>query len=192
MRPRRSPRPQPPCTIPPSILLCHSRAISVLGAILTMLDYGWQYDPALWAEIPTDLRDSQSWRSVEFVENESVSVPRQRSGIYLFCTTPAGCRRQPPIPKNALLSNLVTPIYIGQTEDLQQRFIRHCRYPSHKLDSARACFGVSLQFWFHRLPVYRLRHDEAVLIRCFGPTANDRKESIIGIARNPIPIGIPK
>ena len=157
-----------------------------------MIDHGWQHDPALWARIPTDLRDSQSWQYVEFVENEYVSVPTGRPGIYLFCTTPVGRRRQLPIQRSDLFSNLFTPIYIGKTTDLQQRFVQHCRYPSPRLDKARGCFGISLQFWFHRFPVYRLRHDEAVLIRCFGPPANDRKESITAIAASPIPIGVHK
>ena len=44
-------------------------------------------------------------------------------------------------------------------------------------------------FWFHRLPPERLDFDEAVLIRCFGPPANERSETIPASMGTPIPIG---
>ena len=44
-------------------------------------------------------------------------------------------------------------------------------------------------FWFHRVPPERLDFDEAVLIRCFGPPANERDETIPASLGTPIPIG---
>ena len=155
-----------------------------------MLNYGWQHDPQLWAKVPIDLRDSSAWRSVGFVEKESVLVPADKSGVYFFCTSPAGRRIAASVRSNDLFSRLFTPIYIGKTDNLQRRFLEHCRTPSAKLRDARRCFGASIQFWFHRVVVDRLRADEAILIRCFGPTANEKKESIIGVLGKPVPIGI--
>lgn len=92
--------------------------------------------------------------------------------------------------KTDLFGHLFTPIYIGQTEDLNRRFLQHCRNPPPKLHAARRCFGASMQFWFHRLPLDRLKQVEAVLIASFGPTANDKKETIRATVGRPIPIGL--
>lgn len=154
------------------------------------LNYGWQHDRELWDRIPADLRDSRSWRAVGFVENEAVSVPSGQPGIYFFCTSPVGRRPPVQIRGNDLFSNLFTPIYIGQTDNLRRRFLEHCRSQSGKLSSARLCFGASMQFWFHRLSQDRIKDDEAILIRCFGPTANERMETIRAGLKGPFPIGI--
>lgn len=171
-----------------------AHAISILrnqaAAGPTMLKYGWQSDPELWAKVPDDLRDSPSWRCVGFSEKEAVLVPDGKSGIYFLCTSPAGRRPTGARRRGDLFSKLFTPIYIGKTEDLQRRFLEHCRQPSSKLSAARHCFGDSLQFWFHRLELCRLRDCEAICIACFGPTANDRSESIRAVLKTPIAIGI--
>ena len=155
-----------------------------------MIKYGWQHDSALWAQIPTELCDSRSWRSVPFLESEAVSVPLGKPGVYFVCTSPVGRRLARQFCANDLFGNLFTPIYIGRTDDLQTRFLGHCRQPSPKLLAARRCFGPSMQFWFHRLATERTRDSEAVLIACFGPTANDKQETIRASVQNPIPIGI--
>ena len=155
-----------------------------------MLNYGWQHDPELWAQIPSDLRDSSAWSWVGYVENEATLVPAEQPGVYFLCTSPVGRRMPSNVRKNDLFSNLFTPLYIGKTDNLQRRFVEHCKHPSPKLRAARRCFGASMQFWFHRLIPARLGRDEAILIRCFGPTANEKKESVIGVLGKPIPIGI--
>ena len=158
--------------------------------VTVSLNYGWQHDRELWDRIPVDLRDSRSWRAVGFVENEAVSVPSRQPGIYFFCTSPVGRRSPVRVRGNDLFSNLFTPIYIGKTDNLRRRFLEHCRSQSGKLNSARLCFGASMQFWFHRLSEDRIKDDEAILIRCFGPTANERMESIKGVFKKAIPVGI--
>lgn len=155
-----------------------------------MLSYGWQCDRDLWAKIPSGLRDSNSWSKVGFVEAEAVSVPDQAAGIYFFCTSPVGCRVATPQLTNRLFAKLFTPIYIGKTDNLKRRFLQHCKNPSGRLRAARSCFGASMEFWYHRRPLDCIGTDEAVLIRCFGPTANYRRESILGIVREPVPIGV--
>lgn len=156
---------------------------------MATLNYGWQYEPGMWAQVPADLRDSSAWRSVGFTESEAVLVPNGKPGIYCVCTSPVGRRRQRESRRD-LFSVLFSPIYIGKTDNLRRRFLEHCRRPSAKLDAARRCFGGSMQFWFHRRDSDRLGGDEAVLIQCFGPTANDRRESIAGVVGAPVAIGV--
>lgn len=154
------------------------------------VNHGWQYDPGLWAQVRPELRNSTEWRAVGFVENEAVLVPDGRSGIYCVCTSPVGRRRQAESHRCDLFSLLFTPIYIGKTDNLRRRFLEHCKRPSARLYAARRCFGASMQFWFHRVVAEQLGDDEAILIRCFGPTVNDRPESITGVVGVPVAIGI--
>lgn len=154
-----------------------------------MLDYGWQSDREMWERISKDLSDDATWDYVGFTEIDAVSVPKGQSGIYMLCASPIGHRFPPSQRSGRLFANLMTPIYIGQTTDLHQRFLRHCRNPSPKVGKAGLCFERSLMFWFHRVPPERLDFDEAVLIRCFGPPANERDETIPASMGTPIPIG---
>lgn len=154
-----------------------------------MLNYGWQFDKELWERISKDLQEDASWDYVGFTELEAVSVPKGQSGIYVLCASPVGHSFPPPKRSGNLFANLLTPIYIGKTIDLHQRFLRHCRKPSPKVNEAALCFERSLMFWFHRVPTERLTHDEAVLIRCFGPPANARDEAIPASVGMPVPIG---
>ena len=165
------------------------RSITAVETI-EMLHYGWQFDSKLWAQIPSDLRHSDAWSKVGFVENESALLPADQSGIYMLCTSPVACRMPHRVRSNHLFSNLLTPIYIGKTDNLRRRFLEHCRRPSVRLTAARRCFGASMDFWYHRMAPERLAGDEAILIQCFGPTANERRESLMGIVGNPIPIGV--
>ena len=118
-----------------------------------------------------------------------MAVPKGKSGIYMLCASPVGHRYPPPQSTGSLFAKLLTPIYIGKTTDLHERFLRHCRNPSPKVAKAGLCFERSLMFWFHRVPPERLAYDEAILIRCFGPPANDRDESIPASIGVPVPIG---
>lgn len=157
---------------------------------VAVLNYGWQHDTQLWSHVPADLRDSNAWSSVGFVENEAVLVPAGQSGIYFVCTSPVGRRMRPESRRHDLFSILFTPIYIGKTDNLRRRFLEHCRNPSAKLNAFRRCFGASMQFWYHRRMADHLGSDEAILIRCFGPTANDKLESVIGVVGKPVAIGV--
>ena len=155
-----------------------------------MMNYGWQSEPSLWAQIPDDLRDSQLWRFVGFTEIESVSIPEGEPGIYLFCTSPVRKRFPAHLLKHDLFSNLLTPIYIGRTKNLRKRFVQHCKNPSSRLADARDCFGNSMLFWFHSRQENQIQKDEAIMIRCFGPTANERIETVKAIIGAPVPIGV--
>lgn len=154
------------------------------------MNFGWQIDPAPWASIPTDLSSSRSWRSVGFAEVEADGVPARESGVYMFCASPVGMRRADS-DGGALFSLLLTPIYIGRTNDLRRRFIQHCRHPSPEVMAARSCFGMSMHFWYHLREHPTTRDDEATLIDCFGPPANRRREAVAGRFGAPRRIGVP-
>lgn len=152
--------------------------------------YGWQDDTGAWAEIPESLRESSSWRFVGFSEIEASSVPDGEPGVYLLCTAPVGKRHTPDISRNDLFSLLFSPMYVGKTLDLRRRFLEHCRRPSPRVGRARRCFGASMTFWFHRRGREQIDSDEATLIRCFGPPANERPGSIKASLREPVSIGL--
>ena len=154
-----------------------------------MLNYGWQFDREIWESISVDLLKDTAWNYVGFTEMDAVSVPKGKSGVYMLCASPVGHRFPPSQHSGNLFANLLTPIYIGKTTDLHKRFLSHCRNPSPKVDAAGLCFERSLMFWFHRVPAERLHYDEAVLIRCFGPPANERYEAIPASVGKPQPIG---
>ena len=154
------------------------------------MDYGWQIDPALWASIPKELSSSRSWQSVGFSEVEAEGVPYGESGIYMFCTSPVGIK-QAYRRKGSLFSLLLTPIYVGRTTNLRQRFIQHCRRPSETVGAARKCFGTSMHFWYHLRERGTITSDEAMLIACFGPPANRRREAVTGRPGARRRIGIP-
>lgn len=143
----------------------------------------------MWERISKDLSEDDTWNYVGFTEIDAVSVPKGQSGIYLLCASPVGHHFPPSHRSGRLFANLMTPIYIGQTVDLRQRFLRHCRNPSPKIRKAGLCYDRALTFWFHRVSLERLKSVEAVLIRCFGPPANERDETIPASMGKPKPIG---
>lgn len=154
------------------------------------VDFGWQIDADAWASVPKDLSSSRNWRFVGFAEMEADAVPGDKSGVYMFCTSPVGVRPTFDRMSTSLFSLLLTPIYIGRTNNLRRRFVEHCRRPSPEVRAARACFGASMRFWFHPREYGATRNDEATLIGCFGPAANRRKETVRGRVGKPRTIGV--
>ena len=155
-----------------------------------MLSYGWQSDSEVWKLISKDLLLGESWRYVGFSELDAVSVPMGEAGIYMICATPMRHRFSLTGQSGNVFTNLLTPVYIGKTTNLRDRFLNHCRNPSARVRDAGLCYGESLVFWFHRLPEERISHEEAVLIKCFGPPANGREEVIVASMGDPISIGL--
>lgn len=158
---------------------------------MIMINYGWQYDAEIWAKIPNKIANSKSWRSVSFSATEAMAIPSKKSGIYLLCTSPVGQILPERLTKNDLFSRLLSPIYIGKSANLRRRFLEHCRNPSKEIDAARHCFQGSMLFWFHLRDRHCIDQDEAILIQCFGPTANRRRETLKGVLGKPKFIGIP-
>lgn len=156
------------------------------------MNYGWQYDSKMWAKVPSEIAKSRSWRAVSFSETEATAVPSEKPGIYLLCTSPVGRILHERPMKNDLFSRLLSPIYIGKTRNLRRRFLEHCRRPNNEISAARNCFQGSMLFWFHLRDRHCIDQDEAILIQCFGPTANKKQEALRGIAKETKSIGIQK
>ncbi|MCY4127828.1 MAG: GIY-YIG nuclease family protein [Gammaproteobacteria bacterium] len=155
-----------------------------------MLSYGWQSDGELWKLISGDVLLGKSWRYVGFTELDAVAVPIGEAGVYMICASPVKHRFSLRSHSDNVFANLLTPIYIGKTTNLRDRFLNHCRNPSTRVRDAGVCYGESLVFWFHALPLERISQEEAVLIQCFGPPANGREEVIDASMGEPIPIGM--
>lgn len=152
------------------------------------MKYGWQFDLSDWQKIPDDLRDSAAWVGVDYTLIESGRVP-EHPGVYLFCARPVGVKEISNSDAK-LFGKLLTPIYVGQTTNLRKRFRQHCRNPSIRLRAASDCYRHFLRFWFLKRSAQSILEEEAALIQCFGPTANERYGVIRAKIDSPTRIGL--
>lgn len=142
--------------------------------------YGWQFDSHLWKQVSAELRNSISWQHTGLQEVEATIVP-ECSGIYMLCACPPPFRFSLEKPNGQLFAHLLTPIYVGRSENLRKRFRQHCQSRKPEILQAIECFGTSLQFWFHIHPAEYIEREESLLIDCFGPNANRiRGKKIVG------------
>ena len=151
------------------------------------MKYGWQLDSILWKRIPDELKHSNEWVMIELSQIGADRIPKL-PGIYMFCASPVGVKRTDD-SERILFGKLYTPIYIGQTNNLRRRFIQHISGPSAKLRIAISCYENSMKFWFHKRDEDQIRLEEAWLINCFGPSANEVSGSIRAKLGKPKPIG---
>jgi hypothetical protein len=132
------------------------------------MERGWSDNRKLWETLSTEV-SRYDWRSVPLVELEINSVP-DVSGVYMMC---GGT----PVHISKLLGGRVFgPLYVGRANDLRRRFLQHCRRPDSNIDAIRHCWQSRLQFWFAAIPLDHTRIVEGLLIDCFGPRANRRRE----------------
>ena len=132
------------------------------------MERGWSHNRQLW-EALSNAVSQYDWRSVPLVELESNSVS-EVSGVYMMCGgTPVH------IPR-LLGGHVFGLLYVGRANDLRRRFREHCRRPDANIDAIRLCWRNRLQFWFAAIPVDHARIVEDLLIDCFGPRANRRRE----------------
>lgn len=132
------------------------------------MERGWSDDRGRWERLSESV-SQYSWRSVPLVELESNSVPNA-AGVYVMC---GGT----PVHMATLLGGRVFgPLYVGRTNDLRRRFLQHCRRPDSNIDAIKHCWRNQLQFWFANIPQDQLGTVEGLLIDCFGPRANRRRE----------------
>ena len=132
------------------------------------MERGWSDDRGRWERLSESV-SQYSWRSVPLVELESNSVP-DAAGVYVMC---GGT----PVHMATLLGGRVFgPLYVGRTNDLRRRFLQHCRRPDSNIDAIKHCWRNQLQFWFANIPQDQLGTVEGLLIDCFGPRANRRRE----------------
>ena len=132
------------------------------------LRYGWPLHQSDWSNLPLDLVDSISWKSVMLGHSEVRSVPSE-SGVYIMCAKP------PLISlESSPFGHLYEAIYVGESTDLKRRFREHLNTPSKKVRAARKCYPGSLTFWYHLASSQQIKQIESRLIQCLGPPANDK------------------
>lgn len=129
--------------------------------------YGWSIDQETWRKLE---RDKSQWRAVRLTATDKNVVPKD-SGIYMICAAPPGYRLMGK-RSGDLLQYLYSPVYIGKSTDLQERFSSHCNQPKLELEQSQSCFNGNLDFWFLRMSRNEIDYYETKLIDCFGPPAN--------------------
>jgi len=133
--------------------------------------HGWTLDRSLWTEL-REMMSDLSWRHARCSILEKGHIPKS-GGVYVFCARPGhpiGLRRQ---RARRLLEYLINAVYVGQATSLRSRFTRHCEDPMRPMAKVRSCFGLTMEFWFVRIPEQDRRNQlESLLIECLGPIAN--------------------
>ena len=82
-----------------------------------MLRYGWSLEKDSWLSISPDLSEA-SWQKIRCLPDSSVLVPESR-GIYMFIF------ETKDIIKGAIFESLCSPLYVGHSLKLRQRFKQH-------------------------------------------------------------------
>jgi hypothetical protein len=126
--------------------------------------YGWSLEEPSWQRLRA-LKDRGKWRRCKLDQLQRVHVPTE-PGIYLIGASATKDDGEP-------FSTLYNAIYVGQSTNLQARFLQHIRTPQDPLRLARSCFPI-LDYWFLEVDASELDSLEAVLIDCLGPSANRR------------------
>lgn len=147
--------------------------------------YGWSLVKCEWNRLPSDLLNERIWQSVQLTIVDLNAVP-EHAGVYLICTLVPGRRRSNRISPNDLFGIMYTAIYVGISDNIRERFKRHCNNPDERMSQSRECFGDSLDFWFTRLESNQLGAIETYLIDCLGPPANKIRGSLKGALLEPI------
>jgi hypothetical protein len=98
------------------------------------------------------------------------AVPKE-PGVYMVCAAPPGYRMTRRRTAN-VFKLLYSPLYVGKSGDLNERFTAHCATPKPEIVESQKCFRGNLDFWFLRLKQGSINDMEAALIQCFGPPVN--------------------
>ena len=130
--------------------------------------YAWALDSTDWNAVPDQVWKTTPWQSTTMGLASKSSVPPE-PGVYMMCARPptAATMVEP-------FSDLLDVIYVGRSVNLRRRYTEHINTPSPKVRAAGLTYTDSIRFWFLRLPDHASRAAETLLIRCFGPPANDR------------------
>ena len=128
---------------------------------------GWSFQKDDWDKLPKALL-SASWKQAKFNSQEEKLIPAT-PGIYMFVTSI-------PLPASNRLKDIKSPIYIGISLNLKERFKQHIGIQGNGhtgLLEARACFGSNLDFLFLKIENQdNLKPVEQLLFNCFGPVVN--------------------
>ena len=136
--------------------------------------YGWTFKKQDWNNLLEAISGTY-WSSTKLDTLYQDDVP-EGPGVYLICL-----KLRTINFKIYPFKDLYQIIYVGRSKSsVRNRFLRHCSRPERGVREAKECFGDNLEYWYTEINSDQVRELEAHLIRCFGPPANLRQESIPG------------
>ena len=150
--------------------------------------HGWSLHLDYWnrlTEVLSEIPEKFQWKQVPLDVMHRMSVPANKSGVYMLCLRPPQCDRYFGMC-NAPLFN---PLYIGRTKNLQRRFGNYATYnnASHnngdKHSPTMTSFlrdysshSIIFAYAIFNLEMSKIRIIEDALIKSFGPSVNERYE----------------
>ena len=135
------------------------------------VDKGWSLDSDKWEMLASELTDS-NWKQFPFEPEIRDLIPAAQ-GIYIFSASPPD--------GDGTLSNFKSPIYIGISENLKRRFREYTNDTTHLVYKAKKVFKTKLIYHFletDNLDRDSLENLEEKLVKCFGPSANEKKQRL--------------
>lgn len=146
------------------------------------MKYGWSLEPDVWQVLGKRTKFYR-WQKVILEKDYSKQVP-QSSGIYLIC---ASVKTKQKPTNGGVMDYLYNAIYVGQSENLRNRFLKHARFENAATNRARSIFR-RLDFWHSEIESDELDSIEQLLIDALGPTAN-KINVIQARIGDPVPAG---
>ena len=154
-----------------------NRRADIYNAVPGKIRYGWPLDSRDWDELETTDLQNATWFSKTITPGNVKSLP-ETEGVYMIC---AG----PPISRSTnhsteLFQSFHEVLYVGETGNLRDRFYDYLSDLRPKIVALKKVYANTVRFWYTKLPnlTEAERHDyEAILMKCFGPPANERKEN---------------
>jgi hypothetical protein len=151
------------------------------------LRHGWSNSFKDWKNAKPFLSDNQKWQQVKFMQDSKGLVPAQR-GIYIVTIS---AKRLIQMPATMAFES---PMYIGHTIQLQQRFGQHVLgNQTSNLCSKLSEFGTSVFFNFVVFEDFtkdQLKGIEQSLIDLFGPPLNAINSISSGFKTEPAASGV--
>jgi excinuclease UvrABC nuclease subunit len=143
------------------------------------MEYGWKIQADSWERL-RHVMVSARWRKVPMSITSQLSVP-EGAGVYMLCSS------VPNLVSTMLPKAIYNVLYVGKTNGLRRRFGDHCRRPDENIAALKAVYSQAVEFWFSPIELTRVADVEAVLIDCFGPSANRQSGEIKGTILEPVP-----
>jgi len=155
------------------------------------MKHGWSLDVLEWRRLQDLLSKREiKWKMCGLDSAYRTIVPK-RSGVYMLCCFPPACGRM------FKFNNLRTlnTVYVGQAKSLRERFKFWQSFQKKKEPSISGVENISpkggtfiyqqfknaedMFFIYSLCPSDNLSEVEGLLIDCFGPSANSRRESVV-------------
>ena len=141
---------------------------------------GWALNNEIWCSLYKELEKINSkWLTIGLNEILVDNVPN-KNGVYMISG-------QLPKQLNGLEEfNFFTPLYVGQSTQLKDRFLAHCRGKTGSSKLSKCWNMLNLKYHFVVInenvdsrDLSILTNDiEALLIKAFGPISNERNQLV--------------